>query len=208
MRVLCNTWATSGGTVKAFRELRENGQRAKTRTRCVDASRVQVRTVAMKRRMHGFWKYQTTISRCGVGIKLHQVSEKTSARQPAKRTASLRGHFDGDSCDVRRKLCKYFTDSEIRDGKATKFNANVMLRGDAKTRYEAYHATEGFKTPNEIRALEERCANGRRRLFLNGNIHYRNGRRGVQEEIEEWRVKSLEFKAKADKRRTVVRRYS
>ena len=53
---------------------------------------------------------------------------------------------------------KCFTDAEIREGYYLKFNADVILRADTKNRYEAYAQSiqNGFKTPNEIRAMEGR----------------------------------------------------
>ncbi len=111
------------------------------------------------------------------GIKLHQVNylEKTSYAS----TSEANREFYVDTLMAilamyeQEIVYKCFTDSEIRDGFYAKFNANVMLRGDTKTRYEAYARAiqNGFKTPNEIRALEEDAPmDGGDQLFLNGNM--------------------------------------
>jgi phage portal protein BeeE len=68
---------------------------------------------------------------------------------------------------------KLFLDSEISAGYYTKFNADVILRGDQKSRYEAYTMAiqNGFKTPNEVRNMEEDpTKDGADELLINGNM--------------------------------------
>jgi len=68
---------------------------------------------------------------------------------------------------------KCFLNSELKKGFYSRFNADVLLRGDTKTRYEAYAVAvnNGIKTPNEIRSLEEDSPQeGGDRLYMNGNI--------------------------------------
>lgn len=53
-----------------------------------------------------------------------------------------------------------------------KFNADVMLRGDTKSRTETYATAiqNGLKTPNECRELEEDPPkDGGDQLIVNGN---------------------------------------
>lgn len=68
---------------------------------------------------------------------------------------------------------KLFTDSDLKKGHYTKFNADAITRADIKTRYEAYRVAiqSGFKTPNEVRALEEdEPKEGGDQLLVNGNM--------------------------------------
>lgn len=54
-----------------------------------------------------------------------------------------------------------------------KFNVDAILRADIKTRFDAYHKSiqSGFKTPNEVRALEDdEPLPGGSRLYMNGNM--------------------------------------
>jgi phage portal protein BeeE len=67
---------------------------------------------------------------------------------------------------------KCFLNSEIANGVYSKFNADVMLRGDTKTRYDTYAMAiqNGIKTPNECRAMEEDPPmDGGDQLIVNGN---------------------------------------
>jgi HK97 family phage portal protein len=111
------------------------------------------------------------------GIKLHQVNylEKTSYAS----TSEANREFYVDTLMAilavyeQEIIHKCFTDAEIRDGHYVKFNADVILRADTKTRYEAYAQAiqNGFKTPNEIRALEEDGSmEGGDQLLINGNF--------------------------------------
>lgn len=68
---------------------------------------------------------------------------------------------------------KLFVMNEFKEGLYSKFNVDTLLRGDIKTRYESYAQAiqNGFKTPNEIRAIEddEPLAGGDQ-LLVNGNM--------------------------------------
>jgi HK97 family phage portal protein len=111
------------------------------------------------------------------GIKLHQVNylEKTSYAS----TSEANREFYVDTLMAilavyeQELIYKCFTDAEIKEGFYMKFNADVILRADTKSRYEAYAQSiqNGFKTPNEIRALEEdEPMDGGDKLYLNGNM--------------------------------------
>ena len=68
---------------------------------------------------------------------------------------------------------KLFLISEIKNGFYSKFNVDTILRADIKTRYESYKEAiqNGFKTPNEIRELEEdEPLEGGDVLLINGNM--------------------------------------
>ena len=111
------------------------------------------------------------------GIKLHQVNylEKSSYASTAE--ANREFYIDTLMADLKMYEdelgYKIFTDREIEQGFYPKFNADVIMRGDTKTRYEAYAQAiqNGFKTPNEIRALEEDEAKpGGDKLLVNGSM--------------------------------------
>lgn len=111
------------------------------------------------------------------GVKLHQVNylEKSSYASTAE--ANREFYIDTLMADLKMYEdelgYKIFTDREITQGYYPKFNADVIMRGDAKTRYEAYAQAiqNGFKTPNEVRALEEdEPLPGGDKLLVNGNM--------------------------------------
>jgi HK97 family phage portal protein len=95
------------------------------------------------------------------GIKPHQVNDQTKTSYAS--TAEANREFYADTLlslltSYEQELnWKLFTASEIRQGYYTKFNADVILRGDTEKRYEMYQKAvySGTKTPNECRALEE-----------------------------------------------------
>lgn len=110
------------------------------------------------------------------GIKLHQVNylEKTSYASTSE--ANREFYVDTLMANLaiyeQELVYKCFTDAEIRNGYYVKFNADVILRADTKTRYDAYAQSiqNGFKTPNEIRAMEEdEPMEGGDQLLINGN---------------------------------------
>jgi HK97 family phage portal protein len=111
------------------------------------------------------------------GIKLHQINDlvKTSYASTSEQnrefyTDTLMAILTMYEQELTYKL---FLNSEIAAGYYTKFNADVILRADTKTRYEAYNTAIqcGIKTPNEIRALEEDPPKpGGDRLLINGNM--------------------------------------
>jgi len=111
------------------------------------------------------------------GIKLHQINdlEKTSYAS----TSEANREFYVDTLMAilnmyeQELTYKLFLPREIAAGYYIKFNADVILRGDAKSRYEAYQIAiqNGIKTPNECRALEEDPPlEGGDQLLLNGNM--------------------------------------
>ncbi|WP_238886435.1 phage portal protein [Clostridium sp. YIM B02551] len=110
------------------------------------------------------------------GIKMHQINEliKTSYAS----TSEANREFYSDTLMAilttyeQEILYKCFLNSEIIKGIYTKFNVDVLLRGDTKTRYESYAIAiqNGIKTPNEVRSLEEDPPKeGGDRLYMNGN---------------------------------------
>lgn len=110
------------------------------------------------------------------GIKLHQVNylEKTSyaSTSEANREFYVDTLMSILAVYEQELVHKCFTDAEIREGYYLKFNADVILRADTKNRYEAYAQSiqNGFKTPNEIRAMEEdEPMEGGDKLLINGN---------------------------------------
>jgi HK97 family phage portal protein len=112
------------------------------------------------------------------GIKPHQVNQLEKASYASQSEANREFYVD----TLMATLTQYeqeidykgFTEAEITDeGYYTKFNADVILRGDPKARFTAYAQAvqNGIKTPNEIRALEEdEPLPGGDRLFMNGNM--------------------------------------
>ncbi len=95
------------------------------------------------------------------GIKLHQVNDLQKASYASTSEANKEFYTD----TLLSKLTMYeqettyklFTTKEIKEGFYAKFNPDIILRGDIKARYDAYRVgiQAGFKTPNEVRAMEE-----------------------------------------------------
>lgn len=111
------------------------------------------------------------------GVKLHQINDLVKTSYAS--TSEQNREFYTDTLmailtTYEQELnYKSFLNSEIAAGYYTKFNPDVILRADLKTRYESYRAAiqSGFKTPNEIRALEEdEPLPGGDRLLVNGNM--------------------------------------
>lgn len=111
------------------------------------------------------------------GIKPHQVNDQTKTSYAS--TAESNREFYTDTILAiltmyeQEITYKCFLDSELANGFYAKFNADVILRSDLKTRYEAYAQAiqNGFKTPNEVRALEEdEGLEGGDDLYVNGNM--------------------------------------
>lgn len=110
------------------------------------------------------------------GIKPHQVNDQTKTSYASTSEANREFYTD----TLLAKLTMYeqemsyklFIAQEIAAGFYAKFNADVILRGDTKTRYETYSQAiqNGIKTPNECRALEEDPPmEGGDQLIVNGN---------------------------------------
>ncbi len=111
------------------------------------------------------------------GVKLHQINELIKSSYAS--TSEANREFYSDTLMANLTMYeqevdyKCFLNSELKKGFYSRFNADVLLRGDTKTRYEAYAVAvnNGIKTPNEIRSLEEDSPQeGGDRLYMNGNI--------------------------------------
>lgn len=95
------------------------------------------------------------------GIKPHQINDQTKTSYAS--TAEANREFYTDTMlsiltGYEQEITyKSFLDRELKAGFYAKFSADVILRADLTSRYEAYTKAiqSGFKTPNEIRALEE-----------------------------------------------------
>lgn len=110
------------------------------------------------------------------GIKPHQVNDQTKTSYAS--TAESNREFYTDTLLAiltmyeQELTYKLFLNSELLRGYYVKFNADVILRGDTKTRYGTYAIgiQNGFLTPNEARELEEKEAeDGGDQLIVNGN---------------------------------------
>jgi HK97 family phage portal protein len=111
------------------------------------------------------------------GIKPHQVNDQSKTSYASSSEANREFHVDTLLSILtmyeQELTYKLFLDSEISAGYYTKFNADVILRGDQKSRYEAYTMAlqNGFKTPNEVRNMEEDpTKDGADELLINGNM--------------------------------------
>lgn len=111
------------------------------------------------------------------GIKLHQVNDLQKASYASTSEANREFYVDTLMSILnmyeQELTYKLLLDKEIREGLYIKFNADIILRGDKKTRYETYRIgiQSGIDTPNECRALEEKeSKEGGDRLYANGNI--------------------------------------
>lgn len=111
------------------------------------------------------------------GIKLHQVNDLQKASYASTSEANREFYTDtllGILNMYEQELTyKLFTSAEIQQGYYFKFNADVILRGDIKTRCETYRVAlqAGFMTVNEVRELEEMSPkeNGDK-LMVNGTM--------------------------------------
>jgi HK97 family phage portal protein len=111
------------------------------------------------------------------GVKMHQINELT--RATFNNVEQMQMQFYSDSLHPiltgyeQELTWKLFLDHEIQEGYYTKFNVDSILRGDLKTRYEAYRTAiqGGFLMPNEARAKEDLPpVAGGDRLYANGNF--------------------------------------
>jgi HK97 family phage portal protein len=111
------------------------------------------------------------------GIKMHQLNDLTRATfgnveqmQLQFYTDTLHPILTGYEQELTWKL---FTGLELSAGYYAKFNVDSILRGDLKTRYDAYRIgiQGGFLKPNEARAKEDMPPeDGGDRLYANGNF--------------------------------------
>jgi len=96
------------------------------------------------------------------GVKLHQVNDLVKASYASTSEANREFYVDTLLAILtmyeQELMYKLLTTSELDEGYYMKFNPDVILRGDIKTRYEAYRiGVQGsFITPNEVRELEEK----------------------------------------------------
>lgn len=110
------------------------------------------------------------------GIKLHQLNELVKSSYSSTSEANREFYTDTLMAILtmyeQEITYKCFLNSEIRSGYYAKFNADVMLRGDITSRYQAYSTAiqNGIKTPNECRNMEEDPPlDGGDKLIVNGN---------------------------------------
>jgi HK97 family phage portal protein len=95
------------------------------------------------------------------GIKPHQVNDQSKTSYASSSEANREFYTDtllSILTEYEQELTyKLFLPQELQQGYYVKFNTDVILRGDPKTRYETYAAgvQNGFLTPNEARKLEE-----------------------------------------------------
>jgi len=111
------------------------------------------------------------------GIKPHQVNDQSKTSYASTSEANREFYTDTLLAILtmyeQELTYKLFLNSEIVKGYYAKFNADVIMRGDMKSRYDAYAigVQNGFKTPNEVRALEEDPPiEGGDCLYVNGNV--------------------------------------
>lgn len=111
------------------------------------------------------------------GIKMHQVNDLEKSNY--NNMTEQQREFYVDTLMAILKMYedeltyKLFLDREIREGYYCKFNVDVILRADIKTRYEAYRngVQGGFLRPNEVREKEELEPDpAGDRLYVNGNF--------------------------------------
>lgn len=110
------------------------------------------------------------------GIKLHQLNSLTKTSYASTSEANREFYTDTLLAILtmyeQELTYKIFLNSEIQKGYYSKFNADVILRGDVKSRYEAYAIAiqNGIKKPNEVREMEEDPPeSGGDQLIVNGN---------------------------------------
>lgn len=110
------------------------------------------------------------------GIKLHQLNELVKSSYSSTNEANREFYSDTMLAILtmyeQEITYKCFLNSEIDNGFYAKFNSDVMLRGDTKTRMDTYAVAiqNGIKTPNECRNLEEDPPlDGGDQLIVNGN---------------------------------------
>lgn len=111
------------------------------------------------------------------GIKLHQVNDLQKSSYASTSEANREFYTDTLLAILnmyeQELVYKLYTTKEISEGYYFKFNADVILRGDIKARYEAYRTglQAGFITANEVRQLEEmEPKEGGDKLLVNGTM--------------------------------------
>ena len=109
------------------------------------------------------------------GIKPHQINDQTKTSYASTSEANREFYTDTLLAILtmyeQELTYKIFLNAELKQGYYAKFSADVILRGDIKARYDAYAIAvqNGFKTPNEVRGLEEDAPmDGADELIVNG----------------------------------------
>ncbi|MBW7475942.1 phage portal protein [Paenibacillus oenotherae] len=111
------------------------------------------------------------------GIKMHQLNDLTRATHT--NVAEQQKEFYTDTlqpiltCYEQEMTWKLLLDDELDAGYYLRFNVDAILRGDLKSRYEAYRigVQGGFLAPNEARAKEELPPKeGGDQLLVNGSM--------------------------------------
>lgn len=111
------------------------------------------------------------------GIKMHQINDLTRATHT--NVAEQQKEFYTDtlqpilSCYEQEMTYKLLLDEEWEEGYHIRFNVDAILRGDLKSRYEAYRVgiQAGFLSPNEARAKENlQAKEGGDQLLVNGSM--------------------------------------
>jgi HK97 family phage portal protein len=111
------------------------------------------------------------------GVKMHQINNLE--RSTFNNMEQQQQEFYIDTLQPiltmyeQELISKLLLDSEIEKDYFLKFNIDVILRSDIKTRYEAYRTgiQSGFLTPNEARAKEDQePQEGGDELIVNGNM--------------------------------------
>ncbi|HBJ2612662.1 TPA: phage portal protein [Clostridium botulinum] len=113
------------------------------------------------------------------GVKMHQINDLDSATH-TNITEQQKGFYIDTLQSIltmyeQELIYKLFLNTEIRQGYYIKFNVDAILRANLETRYNAYRVAiqSGFKTPNEVRELEEdESKDGGDELICNGNMQY------------------------------------
>ncbi|MFC5532377.1 phage portal protein [Cohnella yongneupensis] len=110
------------------------------------------------------------------GIKMHQINDL--ARATHSNVAEQQKEFYTETLQSsltmyeQESTFKLLLDWEITEGFYLRFNVDAILRGDLKSRYEAYRigVQGGFLSPNEARAKEELSPkDGGDQLLVNGS---------------------------------------
>lgn len=113
------------------------------------------------------------------GVKMHQLNDLDRATH-TNIAEQQRGFYIDTLQSIltmyeQELAYKLFLNTEIRQGYYLKFNVDAILRANIETRYNAYRVAiqSGFKTPNEVRELEEdEAKEGGDELICNGNMQY------------------------------------
>ncbi|MCY6957952.1 phage portal protein [Clostridium brassicae] len=113
------------------------------------------------------------------GVKMHQLNDLDRATH-TNIAEQQRGFYIDTLQSIltmyeQELIYKLFLNTEIRRGYYLKFNVDAILRANIETRYNAYRVAiqSGFKTPNEVRELEEdEAKEGGDELICNGNMQY------------------------------------